>query len=195
MANDRVSQMAAYWEGQQAPQLEELKRKYGHLQPWQLEARDPEAYKLLFEQEDVAPQGLADQSAFTDFLGNLAWRAGEGVSMGALTGVDLYNQGLISEEFGVQEWEDNSWAGRIGGIAGEGIGFVAPVGLLGKGLKAGAKAIGFGSQIRSYVLHPYQMVKDLRTKAETGAVDRVLDGDFDPFIKAYLMQKATSESP
>ncbi len=52
------------------------------------------------------------------------------------------------------------------------------------------KAIDFGSQIRNYVLHPYQMVKDLRTQTETGNVERVLDGDFDPFIKAYLMAKA-----
>ena len=149
MANGKLSQMAAYWEQQQSPQMEELKRKYAGMQPWQVQARDPEAYKLLYEQEDVAPQGFADQSAFTDFLGNLAWRAGEGFSMGALTGVDLYNQGLLSEEFGIQEWEDNSWAGRIGGIAGEGIGFVAPVGLIGKGLKAGAKAVGFGSKALS----------------------------------------------
>ena len=52
------------------------------------------------------------------------------------------------------------------------------------------KEIGFGSQIRSYVLQPYQMVKDHRTKMEVGAVERVLDGDLDGFIKAYLMRKA-----
>jgi len=51
--------------------------------------------------------------------------------------------------------------------------------------------IAFGSQIRSYVLHPYQMVKDHRTKEQVGDVNRVLDGDIDQFIKAYLMKKAS----
>jgi peptide chain release factor 2 len=51
--------------------------------------------------------------------------------------------------------------------------------------------IAFGSQIRSYVLQPYQMVKDHRTKLEVGTPDRVLDGDLDPFIKTYLMKKAS----
>ena len=54
------------------------------------------------------------------------------------------------------------------------------------------KEIAFGSQIRSYVLHPYQMVKDHRTKVEVGNVERVLDGDLDFFIKRYLMQKASA---
>jgi peptide chain release factor 2 len=52
------------------------------------------------------------------------------------------------------------------------------------------KQIAFGSQIRSYVLQPYQMIKDLRTKFQVGDVSRILDGDLDDFIKAYLMQKA-----
>jgi peptide chain release factor 2 len=50
--------------------------------------------------------------------------------------------------------------------------------------------IAFGSQIRNYVMQPYQMVKDLRTREQTGDVNRVLDGDIDQFIKAYLMKKA-----
>ena len=53
------------------------------------------------------------------------------------------------------------------------------------------KEIGFGSQIRSYVLHPYQMAKDHRTKEQVGDVERVLDGDIDAFIKSYLMKKST----
>jgi peptide chain release factor 2 len=53
------------------------------------------------------------------------------------------------------------------------------------------KEIGFGSQIRSYVLHPYQMVKDHRTKEQVGDVNRVLDGDIDQFIKTYLMKRSS----
>jgi peptide chain release factor 2 len=53
------------------------------------------------------------------------------------------------------------------------------------------REIAFGSQIRSYVLQPYQMIKDHRTKVEVGDVHRVLDGDLDQFIKVYLMQKAS----
>ena len=54
------------------------------------------------------------------------------------------------------------------------------------GIRGEIKEIGFGSQIRSYVLQPYTMVKDLRTGEETGNVDAVLDGGLDPFISAYL---------
>lgn len=50
------------------------------------------------------------------------------------------------------------------------------------------KKIEWGSQIRSYVLHPYKLIKDLRTGYETGNVQAVLDGDINDFIKAYLME-------
>ena len=49
--------------------------------------------------------------------------------------------------------------------------------------------IAFGSQIRSYVLHPYRMVKDLRTGVEVGDVDRIMDGDLDGFIEAWLLRQ------
>jgi len=53
------------------------------------------------------------------------------------------------------------------------------------------KDIAFGSQIRSYVLAPYQLVKDHRTKEQVGDPERVLDGDIDGFIKTYLMKKSS----
>jgi peptide chain release factor 2 len=53
-------------------------------------------------------------------------------------------------------------------------------------IRGDEQRVGFGSQIRSYVLQPYQMVKDLRSEYESGNVSGVLDGDLDPFMEAYL---------
>jgi peptide chain release factor 2 len=54
-------------------------------------------------------------------------------------------------------------------------------------IEAGKMKIEWGSQIRNYVMHPYKLVKDVRTAHETGNVDAVMDGDLEPFLKAYLM--------
>jgi len=61
-------------------------------------------------------------------------------------------------------------------------------------LEGEKKEIGFGSQIRSYVLQPYQLIKDLRTGYEVGDVQRVLDGNLDDFVEAYLAQRAKASA-
>jgi peptide chain release factor 2 len=59
--------------------------------------------------------------------------------------------------------------------------------------KGAAQDVNFGSQIRSYVLHPYTMVKDHRTDFEIGDINRVLDGDLDGFVRAYLLKAAPTQ--
>ena len=53
-------------------------------------------------------------------------------------------------------------------------------------IKGDKVSVGWGSQIRSYVLHPYKMVKDLRTNVETSQTEKVLDGDLDQFIEEEI---------
>ena len=57
------------------------------------------------------------------------------------------------------------------------------------GIRGEIKEIGFGSQIRSYVMQPYTLVKDHRTNAEISNIGAVMDGNIDPFINAYLSAK------
>ena len=59
-------------------------------------------------------------------------------------------------------------------------------------LESSKKEIGWGSQIRSYVFHPYRMIKDHRTSFETGNVDPVMDGDLSEFIKSYLLYSSNN---
>ncbi len=61
-------------------------------------------------------------------------------------------------------------------------------------IEAEKMKIEWGSQIRNYVMHPYKLVKDVRTSHETGNVDAVMDGNIQPFLKAYLMMMGQKES-
>ncbi|MGH2798622.1 MAG: peptide chain release factor-like protein, partial [Thermoleophilaceae bacterium] len=61
--------------------------------------------------------------------------------------------------------------------------------------KGEAQDVGWGSQIRSYVLHPYTKVKDHRTNVEAGDAQGVLDGDLDEFVRAELLRRAGDASP
>ena len=58
-------------------------------------------------------------------------------------------------------------------------------------IEAGKKKIEWGSQIRSYVMQPYKLVKDLRSGYETSNVDAIMDGDLDDMLKAYLMREGS----
>ncbi|MCH8534667.1 MAG: peptide chain release factor 2 [Flavobacteriaceae bacterium] len=62
-----------------------------------------------------------------------------------------------------------------------------------KEIESNKKSIEWGSQIRNYVMHPYKLVKDVRTTHETGNVDDVMNGNIDPFLKAYLMMMGQNE--
>jgi len=61
-------------------------------------------------------------------------------------------------------------------------------------LEAGKMKNEWGSQIRNYVMHPYKLVKDVRTAHETGNVDNVMNGDIDAFLKAFLMLNGQKET-
>ena len=61
-------------------------------------------------------------------------------------------------------------------------------------IEAGKMKIEWGSQIRNYVMHPYKLVKDVRTNYESTDVDSVMNGELDEFLKAYLMLMGTSRT-
>ena len=61
-------------------------------------------------------------------------------------------------------------------------------------IEAGKLKIEWGSQIRNYVMHPYKLIKDVRTNHETGNIDAVMNGELMPFLKSYLMMMGQDEN-
>jgi len=173
--SDNIRKQAEYWGQQQSPDLNFLKQKYKDMQPWQVKARDPQAYKALYEQAAPGPTGIADSNPVTDFLGNMAWAVGEEMTLGASLGIDLYAGGEVRETLGVQEWADNSWAGRLGQIAGQGVGFISGVGLIGKGLGKASGALNLGRKALS-------KGAGKKLRSETGETLNKIVGDVDDAV-------------
>ena len=61
-------------------------------------------------------------------------------------------------------------------------------------IEAGKMKIEWGSQIRNYVMHPYKLVKDVRSSHETGNIDAVMNGEIEPLLKAYLMMMGQQDT-
>ena len=145
MANGILEEQQ-YWAIQS--KIDSLSKQFSGLSQNQIRARakiNPAAAELLQLQEEQqglvsAPSGI-DKNPVTDFLGNLAWSATEELTLGATLGFDIASGGELKKAFGVQDWEDNSWMGRLGGAIGQGAGFVGSVMYGGAALKGGAKAL------------------------------------------------------
>ena len=116
------------------------------LQDWQMEALYPQEFRRLQEEQAREVKPSKDTNFALDFAGNLVWSLGKSISLGALDVADIAAEGSMAEAMGSQPWEFESGAGRAGAAIGEGIGFMAGLGIISKGVSKGAKALGIGAK-------------------------------------------------
>jgi len=186
MANTPLQQQQ-YWAAQS--RIDELSKQFTGLSQYQIQARaktNPAAAELIELQNQqagmVSAPSMMDKNPVTDFLGNLAWAAGEELTLGATLGFDIAAGGELKEAFGVQEWEDNSWAGRIGGAIGQGAGFVGSVAYGGALLKGGAKVLNKVTGLGTKAL---TRGAGKRIRSETGETLGKIVGDKDAVVNDF----------